>query len=437
MLLGDAVALDPAANTYYIGDVTVGPLIINRMDGLDRRAPHNWNVYDYIEIAYLEHNVDVYSRYDKLYDWFEGTYPDFISTYRLKDNRLLLPAYNQEDKLITALAKPITFDSVTEFGASIIASEVKFPNEVIDSWTEFLPNEVMNLQGMYGPINKLYNFKNEIISFQTTAVASIAIQPRVQIQTDDAIGVELGTGAILYDYTYLVTKSGTIAMRSITDDSHTLFYYDHLTNTINSLDGNEVTVAFKVDNLMTEHEPIDKENVQGIYINDRREFLFTLEDKTLVYSSALGGFQRTDFGEVADTQILFKGKAHFFSPDTGDTSPIVERYAEVSSLQNQQLTYIFAPDPTNDKVFHNLEFRYQGLFTINNVLATMINEGVDANDASPKIADKFGIGRYHLPRLDGTRERLRTTSIRVSLNFDAGEEDLKIHDMVIMYNIKG
>ena len=432
MLLGDAVPMS-ASHDAYIGDTYIGPLIINRADGLDRRAPGNWNVYDYIMLDRLEHNVDVNSRYDAMYDWFSGTYPEFISTYRLKDNRLLLTAYNQEETLIKVSAKPITFDSVTEFKASIISSSVKYPNEVIDSWTEFLPNDIMNLQGMYGPINKLYNFKNEVIAFQTTGVVSIAIQPRVQIQTDDSIGVELGTGQVLYDYKYLITKSGTIAMRSVVDDGNSLFYYDDLTNTINALTGEELTIIMKIGNLMDVEKPSNATKVQGVYINSRREFMFSLQGVVLVYSPGLKGFQRTDKGVLTDTQVVLLGKAYFI----GINGRLVKRYSNSDYMEDTKLSYIFAPDPTAEKVFHNLEFRYKGNFNVNNVVSLMLNEGVSANDASPVIANKFGIGRYHLPRLDGTKERLRTTSIKVELNFDAGEEELRIHDMVIMYNTKG
>ena len=426
------------SSTEYIGDVTIGPIIINSLDGLDNLTTYSWNIYEHIKIDYAENNVDVFARNDDTYLWFEDLDDLVYGTYRLADNHKLLTAYNQENTLIEAISRPITFDVVTNFDASIIASELKFPNEVVDSWTEFLPNEVMNLQGVYGSINKLYNFNNEIYSFQDSAVAHILIQPRIQIQTEQAVGVELGTGQVLHDYTYLNTKSGTISKRSVVDDGRVLLYYDNNTNTINTHEGEELTTSKFVKNLMDMNKPathiLKARRVSSVYVTKRNEFAFTIANNNLIiFNPLLQSFQRREVG--GDYLMGFNGNL-LSTEEFATTGQIWEHYKSVDK-EISSITYTFAPEPDTDKVFHNIEYRSRGEIKITRIDVLGVS-GLTGSSIDPLISEKFGIKRIHLPRVENSRDRFRDTGIRVTLTLeDLGAAPSYLDTMTIMYNIKG
>ena len=421
----------------YIGDVTIGPLSIQIQDGLDTRATFNWNIQEYVWIPYIENDVDPYSRSDYMATWFSGPLEQVYGTYRLDDNHKLLSAYNQQNDLILGIGKPITFESVAKFEASITVSSVKFPNEVVDSWTEFLPNEVMNLQGTYGSINKLYNFNNEIYSFQDSAVAHILIQPRIQIQTEQAIGVELGTGQILHDYTYLNTKSGTLSKRSIVDDGKILLYYDNNTNTINSHEGEELSTALFIKNLMDTNTPssslVNARKIFSVYSAKRNEFIFTMNNNTLIiFNTSLRKFQRKETG--GGYLMEFNGKLHS-TEQNNSSSSIYEHYKNVDK-EECSITYTFAPLPDHDKVFHNIEYRDRGGMRIKRVDVVGINNTI-GHTIDPIINEKFGVKRIHLPRVENSRTRFRDTGIKVKLTIeDLTEETSYLDSMVIMFNSK-
>jgi len=410
-----------------LGDVYIGPLIVNRVDGLNTQKQAYWNNYEYVSIGNVEHNVDIYSRNDDMYEWYQGLdVSTLYGLFRLEDNHKLLGAYNQQNELILGISKPATFSTVENFEASIIASKQKFPNEVIDSWTDFLVNETIDLIGTYGSITKLYNFTNEIFSFQERAVSAITINPRIQIQADDGIGVELGTGTILYNYKYLTTKSGTSDMWSVTDDSISMYYYDDVSNSINIHTGEEFSTTKKIRNLMS--GVINYGIVRSIYDIGKEDVLFSFGNKTIVYNKYIGGFTRTE--NEHEYLHAFNNKIYSIVSDNLYAHYIGTDY----NLMN--ITYLLAPMPTMDKVFHNIEYRKVGDNNFNSIEAedTIGRTGIAA---PPTIYNKFNINRIHIPRVTGGMERFRDVNILLTLQSPQSADGLWVDDMVLMYNIKG
>lgn len=416
-------------NDNALGDVYIGPLIVNRSDGENTQKRGYWNLYEYVQIAALEHNVDIYSRNDEMYNWYQGLDTSTLyGLYRLEDNHKLLGAYNQQNELILGIAKPATFDTVENFEASIIASKQKFPNEVIDSWTDFLVNETMDLIGIHGSITKLYNFTNEIFSFQNRGISAITINPRIQLQADDGIGVELGTGTILYDYKYLTIKSGTRYMWSIIDDGNVIYYYDHISKSINIHTGEELSTAKKVRNLMQTTIPDDLIQVRAIFNIGKNDLIYVFDTFSLVFNKYIGEFIRVE--DVHTYLHSFSNRV--FSKVNTD---ILEHYAG-TDYNAMHITYMFAPMPTMDKVFHNIKYRKKGTGNFNYISAedTIGRTGIIN---SPDIFNKFNINRIHIPRIDNELERFRDVNILLTLQSPESENEFWIDDMVLMYNIKG
>jgi len=140
--------------------------------------------------------------------------------------------YSQQPSLIQNQAESFKFKKVNSFDTRVISSKLKVPGEVIDNWTDFLENEVIDLDGKYGPINGLVSFKDSIFTFQDKAISLLSINPRVQVQGNDGVDIELGRGGILYDFKYLTTKSGSINKWGMVSTKKGIYYYDALNKSV-------------------------------------------------------------------------------------------------------------------------------------------------------------------------------------------------------------
>ena len=76
--------------------------------------------------------------------------------------------YSQQPILTKTSDVGFKFKKVQEFDTRVISTKVKTPGEFIDSWTDILENESIDLDGQYGPINAVITLKDEIFCLQDT-----------------------------------------------------------------------------------------------------------------------------------------------------------------------------------------------------------------------------------------------------------------------------
>lgn len=222
----------PIATTFVQidnpGDTYVGTFQFARISKLDNEILDD-QVLQLTEIVSypVESTIDLKNRNDlSLFDWdseFQPTYDEYV-----KYNRV----YSQQPTLVGNTSEDFTFRRIKGFDTRIQATKLKIPNESVDSWTDILENEVMDLDGKYGSISNIMVWKDNMYSFQDEAISSISINPRIQIQGSDGVALELGTGGILYDWTYITTKSGSINKWGIIAGKKGIYYYDALNKAI-------------------------------------------------------------------------------------------------------------------------------------------------------------------------------------------------------------
>lgn len=148
--------------------------------------------------------------------------------------------YTQQPTLIKSIDTGTKFKKIQEFDGRLMSSKEKIPGEFVDSWTDFLENETMDLDGKYGPINAVVNLKDEIFCLQDTAVAHIAINPRVQTSGGDGIALELGVGGILHDYNYKSTTIGCLNKWGAITTENAFYFVDVINSGIMTFDGASV-----------------------------------------------------------------------------------------------------------------------------------------------------------------------------------------------------
>ena len=213
-ILGEYVPISDVTVVHYVGDIFITGEYsypqwhINRSNGENHNQSRQWNLYEILSITGIETTINIGARNDGMIDWGNVDTSIEYRFFTLENNFKLLTAYNQKSSLEKFYPLASTFREVDEFPNRIIASPAKYPGEMVDNWTQILPNEYMDVDGKYGAIQRLYSFKDEVIAFQDEAVAQIAILPRVQTTGNDGVGIYLGTGQLLHDYNYITTKSG-------------------------------------------------------------------------------------------------------------------------------------------------------------------------------------------------------------------------------------
>lgn len=414
----------------------------------------------------VETTVDLKNRNDlSLFNWDNNFQPRFdqYNSY----NRV----YSQQPTLIVGNPEPDNFREVDSFDTRIQATKLKTPNETIDSWTDILTNEVIDLEGIYGPINGLKIFNDNMIAFQDKAVSNISINPRIQVQGSDGVGIELGRGSVLYDYNYLTTKSGSINKWSILETKKGVYYYDALNKAVGRVPDAYNTFLsdikgqhsffnnnYNYELLRTDNPLLKKGAVFG-YDNYNNDVYFTLhlDDSddirkndnsfTWCYNELKEEFIDIKKGYIPSRYINQGEKLLLPNPDNnkiyeqykGDYNKFFDKY------EPSYITLMVNPESNLDCVFNNIMFKSelyindidQPKKTLTGIQA--YNEYQNTGLIPLKVSRnlnmrrKFRDWKANIPR-DG-RDRIRNPWIFLKLQLDNEDNQrLILHDIVVYYS---
>jgi len=101
------------------------------------------------------------------------------------------------------ISKNYKYDSRIKFSLKKVAGELK------DSWCNFRPGNYKDLDSIYGAINAMLIFKGRLIIFQTSAVATGAVDDRQMVSQDSTFGsVTIGVAQPLQWINYITTEYG-------------------------------------------------------------------------------------------------------------------------------------------------------------------------------------------------------------------------------------
>lgn len=319
----------------------------------------------------IETTVDLKNRNDlSIGDWdnrFQPKYEEYQEYNKV---------YSQEGNLLLRKDLDYRFKKVNGFDTNIISTKVKIPGELIDSWTDFQPNNVMSLNGKYGPINGMVSFRDELITFQDKGIAKLSIQPRVQVQGSDGLSVELGTGTVLADYTYLTSNSGSINKWGILPTDSGVYYLDALNKTFNvigsdgfkGLSDQEGFHKYFLDNVDIDSiridNPIKKEGTSigwDKITNDIYLSIFNKEkgNQTISFNLYQNGF--SSFYDYDSTMYIYsKGKTRTINPDA--MNQIYENFKGDYNVfygknRMSSIDFILNPEPHVECTFNNLEYK--------------------------------------------------------------------------------
>lgn len=378
--------------------------------------------------------------------------------------------YSQQPILTKTSDVGAKFKKVQEFDTRIISTKVKTPGEFIDSWTDMLENETMDLDGTYGPINAVVTLKDEIFCLQDTAVSMIAINPRVQIAPGDGVALELGTGGILHDYKYLSTTIGCLNKFGVISTENTFYFVDVINRGIMSFSQGQVarfsdlkgfhhTLVndMSYDKLLLDN-PVKGDGISIGYNPASADVYFSFRQSPSVSTAkdAVGDFT-LGFNEKTGEFVCYYDYIPAWYINKGSTlissSPDSDQVWEhgVGTPNNfygvqypSSITLHVAP-PGHEVILNSASYKLEATDSAGRDLPTTGLTHVEVyNDyqTSGKVAlqirknafKKFRNWKINLPREQGMRERMRSAWGFVKFTFDNPEgNNLILHNISIFY----
>jgi hypothetical protein len=374
--------------------------------------------------------------------------------------------YSQESNLISRQSDSFKFKDVNNFATRIIASKLKIPGENIDSWTDLLQNETMDLDGKYGSINSLANLKDNIYAIQNGAISSISINPRIQTQGSDGISLELGKGSILYDYNYLSTSSGTLDKWSTIISPSSLYYLDATNKALMKFNPNSGLMnissskgfhSYFKNNIdyfkISKNDILNGYGAVGGYDIINADMFMTIlqggEDFTIRFNEKSDSFN--SFEPYTPSRYINKGD--ILLTTNPENNSLYRHYAgEYNTFYDEHkpsyITLLVNPEADIDCTFNNVSYKSEAY--INNVdqpntTLTSLKAWNEYQDTgklnlvlgrNKNLRRKFRDWSAIIGRNKGTRDRIRNPWMFLKLEFDnSNNVKFILHDIIINYTV--
>ena len=407
-----------------------------------------------------ETTVDLKNRNDlSLQEWDTKFSPKFEDFH--KYNRV----YSQTPNLVLRRDLNFNFKKVTNFDTNVIASKLKTPNELIDSWTDIQQNEILTMDGKYGSIHGLIGFKDELFTFQDRGIAFLSINPRVQVQGTDGFQIELGKGAVLNEYKYITSNSGSINKWGIQTTESGIYYLDALNKSFNLVQGQSILGLsdkegfhkYFLDNInsdiMKQDNPIlyrgcsigwDK-ITNDVYLSIFEEGNY----RTLAYNLTQGGF--SSFYDYHSSMYIYS-KSKLFTVNPNQRNQLFENFTGnynvfYNQTKQSRISFILNPEPYTECTFNNLEYKSEAFDELNNnedvnytwERIRAYNEFQDSNLVT--LNNNFNIRklnrkwRINIPRDNKLKtNRIRNTWSIITLESDnLNNYNYRNHDIIAYY----
>jgi hypothetical protein len=284
--------------------------------------------------------------------------------------------YSRQSNIINSFPEPLVINLAEQFDTRTRYSLPKIDNETFDSWTQFLTDNVNNVDNTYGPITKLINFNDEIFFVQDTGFGQWRVNPRVQTTASDGEPLELGVGGVLHDYSYYSTKFGTNQKFGVITSERNLYFLDPRTDKLIQTGQGSGSISdilgmysFLRNNLNNELRDASNPFLgQGITTSyDRRfnEILFTVKQQGNNYTIGFNELTNTFTQFYNYTPSLYTEHSNnLFSINPDRRSLYVHHFGDRGVYYDQapvesSVTILINPQADLTKVFNNIELYSQ------------------------------------------------------------------------------
>lgn len=152
---------------------------------------------------------------------FDQTLPPFSNDWFYNE------VYSQQNNLKSYLSLKDTDQKYTDLPVEIAYSKTKLAGEQVDAFRTFPIFNFYDVEAIYGQINRIINFNNEIHYIQENAFGQLLVNPRTFLQ--DTSGVQsifTGSGDTIESHQYISVKYGSKHMHSVVSSERNLYFYD-------------------------------------------------------------------------------------------------------------------------------------------------------------------------------------------------------------------
>ena len=261
----------------------------------------------------------------------EASFERTGDTYLYEENIPVNTAYNQVDNTVVFISKPRRFNNILEEPFTIYASPAKIDGEQTDSWRNFRTNDFISVNGNYGQINRLIEFKDKLYFYQNNGIGIAAINERVLVNEGSTQETQIGVGGVLPRYDYLSTETGVIHQFAVEKSGNSIYHYDALINKAFRLSDGVQPIS-DIEGLIGFFNNFDTtiKNGDKLFIDDptsvhiafdsrTNRIFFTLlglnQQVTISYSELVNGFEsRHSF-----TPAMYLNMRNYFISHTNDS----------------------------------------------------------------------------------------------------------------------
>lgn len=418
----------------------------------------------------VESPVNTNFRYGR--HWASDRDGDDMGAY-ISNEYLYTQLYNQSD--ITSLkfySKDFLADFNTEHFAQLWASDIKINGELVDSWRSFPEANKIDVDAIYGPINRIISHKDTLHFYQDRAFGIAALDEKSVIQDQTGAELVLGTGGVFPDYRYISTNTGSIHQFGVVKTENAIYHYDARlkkfymysggANPVSDIKGMSSFFDHKVQGIIRNTDKTlrvenDATGVHGIYDIRHNRVLFTFlntEGAPDVETFSIGNDTYTI---PADTYFNLNGITYwapngFTAKLTGPTQAVYYQrpigftigFNEVTQtfeafydyqpgmyLEYGRRLFSVSPFNKNKMYLHNMSdtyAKYYDILTAKPRLNTILATQPDFNKIFNNI--EYNAELYDINNNDVYNETFST------VRFYSNYQDTGIQDLIVDQNIK-
>lgn len=449
-------------------DITEGDTIFNRWDCLKTLpyTPEDTNQIVEIMSFMCESYVNSAGRYDKN----RGLQDYTFLTSAVPFNQMN-PAYDNKDNFFTYRITDLEKSRESDYPTLVTWSLTKTLGEEIDSWTHIVLASSLSMDGDRGKVRALRRFKNSIFAFQDTGIAEIVYNPTTAIATTAGVPIEIANSGKVEGKRYISESIGCTNKWSICTTPAGIYFIDSINKKVYQWsDNGMISLSEQMGFTSWFNTQINKVKSDGWNFEVFDDFVtqydrtvgdvyFINKDKCLTFNESLATF--TSFYDYEKTPFFINLDNYCISVHGGSLwEQHSGNYNSFFGVANRPYytEVVVNPNPTEDKVFDNIEFRadsWEG-----NTLLDSTFDWLEAHNEYQQgaweltwlkgypstLKKKFRVWYANIPRntsnLGGdslhnySRDRMRNTWIHLRLSkLHPGTERTVLHDLQVKYFI--
>ena len=283
--------------------------------------------------------------------------------------------WSKENDLFSYKPKPYNFKETHKSPYSIAYSNIKLIGEPTDAWLQFPAFEFYDMEGVYGGITNLLNWRDNIYVIQEEGLAKLAVNSRALIPSQDGSGISIQTGAgnVIERDDYISTQYGSKHQHSlhVADNGFSwvdminkmIFKFNGQLSPISDMKGLRGLMKNQYEDSEILDMPLSLNGIHSGYEYKYNECLFSfLGGIGAVFYTvpAAGLWQGIPYTNSPSTFNLGRVETSGYTFDGTQLAFLGASWNEVTNTLYSDLDSATVPNPNGDRnMYHSLEFQVE------------------------------------------------------------------------------